>query len=83
MANWPKISIVTCTYNGERVIEDYFKYIFSQDYPKNKIELIVADGGSSDRTLDIIEKYRKKYPKIIKFMHNPRQYSMGKVLWRE
>ncbi|NCN98861.1 hypothetical protein COU62_03815 [Candidatus Pacearchaeota archaeon CG10_big_fil_rev_8_21_14_0_10_35_219] len=78
MANWPKISIVTCTYNGERVIEDYFKYIFSQDYPKNKIELIVADGGSSDRTLDIIEKYRKKYPKIIKFMHNPRQYSMGK-----
>ena len=39
MKNWPKISIVTCTYNGDRVMEDYFKLIFAQDYPKDKIEI--------------------------------------------
>lgn len=75
---FPKISIVTCTYNGERTIEDYLKHIFFQDYPKNKIELILADGGSDDKTIEIINKYRKKYPKIIKFMHNPKKVSIGK-----
>lgn len=78
MKNIPEISIVTCTYNGERVIEDYFINIFKQDYPLNKVEIIVADGGSTDKTLEIIEKYRKKYPKIVKYFHNKKKYSIGK-----
>ncbi len=74
----PKISIVTCTYNGERVIEEYFSHIFSQNYPLEKIELIIADGGSKDKTLEIIKKYEKLYPKTLKFMINKKQYSIGK-----
>ena len=42
------------------------------------MELILADGGSTDKTLDIIKKYQKKYPKIIKFFRNKAQYSIGK-----
>ncbi|MFA5020176.1 MAG: glycosyltransferase [Candidatus Pacearchaeota archaeon] len=78
MEKLPKISIVTCTYNGDRVIGKYFEHIFAQDYPKDKIELILADGGSKDKTLEIIEKYRKKYPKIVRFMVNPKQFSIGR-----
>ncbi|MEM3122263.1 MAG: glycosyltransferase [Candidatus Pacearchaeota archaeon] len=76
--NWPKLSICTCTYNGERIIEKYFEGIFSQEYPKDKIEIILGDGGSKDKTLQVIKKYRKKYPKIIKFFYNKKKFSMGK-----
>ncbi|PIN90853.1 hypothetical protein COU60_00730 [Candidatus Pacearchaeota archaeon CG10_big_fil_rev_8_21_14_0_10_34_76] len=74
----PKVSIVTCTYNGDRIIEEYFQGIFSQDYPLENIEIILGDGGSTDRTLKIIEGYIKKYPEIIKKFHNKMQFSIGK-----
>ena len=76
--DWPKISIVTCTYNGERVIEEYFSCIFNQDYPLEKVELIIADGGSKDGTLDVIDKYKMLYPDVVRFMVNEKQYSIGK-----
>ena len=53
-----KISIITACYNETGTIEKTFQSIFSQTY-KN-IESIVIDGGSTDGTLDIIEKYRNK-----------------------
>ena len=75
---FPKISIITCTYNGERIIDKYFKYLFSQNYPLNKIEVILSDGGSIDKTLDVIKKYQKKYPKNIKLMNNPTKTKVGR-----
>jgi len=54
--DFPKLSIATCTYNGDRILEEYLEGIFSQDYPKDKIEIIFGDGGSTDGTLKIIEK---------------------------
>jgi len=75
---FPKVSIATCTYNGDRIIEEYFEHIFSQDYPKDKMEIILADGGSTDKTLEIIKKYQKKYPKMINLFHNKEQFSIGK-----
>jgi len=79
----PEISIITCTYNGERIINDYLKSIFSQDYPIEKIELILADGGSRDKTLEIIKNYQKKYPRIIKLIHNEKQYAEGKGMGKD
>ncbi len=77
-ANLPKISFVLCTFNGERTLEKCLASFFSQDYPLSKIELIIADGGSKDKTLEIISAYKKKYPKIVKFFHNNRQFADGK-----
>src|SRR3989344_1209351 len=74
---YPKLSIITCTYNGERVIEDYFKNLFLQDYPQDKIELIISDGGSTDKTQKIIKKYKKKFPKIIKLLKNKARFKVG------
>ena len=73
-----KLSIVTCTYNGERTIEEFLNGIFSQDYPLDEIELILMDGGSNDKTLDIIQEYKKKYPKIIRLVHNLKRYGDGR-----
>lgn len=54
------ISVLIPTLNSERVLEDCLKSIVNQDYPKDKIEIIVADGGSTDRTLEIAKKYKAK-----------------------
>jgi glycosyltransferase involved in cell wall biosynthesis len=51
----PLISIITVVYNGVKTIEQTFKSVFNQGY--NNIEYIVIDGGSTDGTIEIIEKY--------------------------
>lgn len=54
----PSLSIVIPTLNSAAVLEKCLLSIFVQDYPKNKIEIIIADGGSVDGTLDIAKKYK-------------------------
>ena len=55
----------------------------AQDYPKEKIEILLGDGGSKDKTIGIIKSYEKKYPKIVKLIHNPKQYSEGKGMGKD
>lgn len=50
-----KISIITVSYNSENTIETTFKSVLQQTY--SNIEYIVVDGGSTDGTLKIAEKY--------------------------
>lgn len=54
---FPTISTVTATRNSIRTIEACLKSIRDQEYPKHYIEIIVADGGSTDGTLEIAKKY--------------------------
>lgn len=53
----PKFSIITVTYNAEKVLEDTIQSVITQSY-KN-VEYIIVDGGSKDRTLLIAEKYKE------------------------
>lgn len=56
----PSISIVIPTLNSGSVLEKCLESISIQKYPKSKIEIIISDGGSTDRTLDISKKYGVK-----------------------
>jgi glycosyltransferase involved in cell wall biosynthesis len=60
MNNPPSISIVIPTLNCEKLLKQCLESIENQDYPKNKIEIIIADGGSKDNTLKTARKYTRK-----------------------
>ena len=51
-----KISLITVVYNGEAFLKDCFASVFTQTY--RDIEYIVIDGGSTDKTLAIIEEHK-------------------------
>src|SRR5262245_2696181 len=54
-ANGPLVSIVTPTLNSDRFLEDTIRSVIAQEYAH--VEYIVMDGGSSDRTLDILQQH--------------------------
>jgi glycosyltransferase involved in cell wall biosynthesis len=56
----PTISVCMATLNAENVLEECLFLLASQDYPKDKIELLVGDGGSTDSTRTIVKKYGGK-----------------------
>lgn len=64
-----KISFIIPTYNAAFHIGRCLKSIRSQNYPQENVEIIVADGGSVDNTLDFAKKYN------CKIFYNPKRLS--------
>ena len=51
------VSIVMPTFNSARTIEKSLQSISEQDYPRSSVEILLLDGGSTDETLKIGERY--------------------------
>ena len=60
-----KLTIVTTTYNQEKYIQEALDSFISQktNFP---FEILISDDGSTDKTREIIESYKTKYPDIVK-----------------
>ncbi|MCR8455911.1 MAG: glycosyltransferase [Candidatus Korarchaeota archaeon] len=57
----PVVSIILTTFNSEDTVFDVLSAIARQDMSLKSIELIVVDGGSKDRTLEIVNEFLRKY----------------------
>jgi glycosyltransferase involved in cell wall biosynthesis len=55
--SFPKISIITPSYNQAKFFEDTIRSLLLQEYPN--LEIIIIDGGSTDGSVEIIKKYEK------------------------
>ncbi len=67
LKNYPKVSVVVCSYNGARTLEACLTPLLQMDYPD--YEVILVDDGSTDSTQEIM----KDFPKV----KNIRQKNMG------
>jgi glycosyltransferase involved in cell wall biosynthesis len=64
----PMVSVVIPTLNAERYLDECLESVRGQDYPRDRIEVILADGGSEDRTLSIARRHG-----VDKILENPRK----------
>lgn len=72
----PFISIIVPVRNMERTIGTTFDYLMNVEYPRDRMEIVFADGGSTDNTISIIKNYQKEHP-FIKLVEIPKCPSPG------
>jgi len=68
----PKISIIIPILNEENYIESCLTSVLESDYGREKMEIFIVDGGSSDGTLKIVQNFQKQYDGI-ELLHNPQK----------
>ena len=81
--NSPLFSIVTVCYNSEKTIERTIKSVLAQQY--TNYEYIIVDGGSTDRTLDIVKNYEPLFEGRMKWKSEPDKGiydAFNKGIWR-
>lgn len=64
LTNYPHVTILIPAYNEELSIGDTISYVSNLEYPKNKLEIIVINDGSKDKTKDVILKNISKYKNV-------------------
>ena len=72
----PLVSVITIVYNADMTLERTIKSVLKQTY--NNIEYIIIDGGSTDKSLDIIKHYSKDLEYFISEPDNGLYAAMNK-----
>lgn len=77
------LSLVIPCRNEEKHISKCLESIFAGEFPKDRMEILVVDGMSTDRTRVILEEYQRKWP-MIRILDNPHRLipiAMNIGLW--
>jgi succinoglycan biosynthesis protein ExoA len=72
----PLVSIVIPCLDEERYITNLLDSLGAQDYGPDGIEVVVADGGSTDRTRELVEGYASRFMRLA-LVDNPKRITVG------
>lgn len=67
----PTVTVVVAARNEERHIAALLDSLEAQTYPTDRFELVLADGGSTDRTADIVEEWSTTHSLTVRLIDNP------------
>src|ERR1051325_10230628 len=68
--DWPLVSVVMPVRNEARFVARLLEQVLAQDYPANRLEILVADGMSDDGTRQILDDLATKHPRM-RVIDNP------------
>lgn len=60
----PRVSVIVPAYNGEHDIHETLDCLIAQDYPSDRVEFLIVDNHSRDRTADVIERYARNHDNL-------------------
>jgi glycosyltransferase involved in cell wall biosynthesis len=69
----PFVSIVMPVFNEERFIAHALGQVLAQDYPPDRVEILVADGMSTDKTREIVHDFERRHPQV-RLIDNPARF---------
>ena len=70
----PTLSIIIPCYNEEKTIRTLLDAILAQTYPREKMEVVIADGLSDDRTREVIAAFQQEHPDLdLRLVDNPKR----------
>jgi succinoglycan biosynthesis protein ExoA len=70
----PSVSVIVPVRNEARSIENTLRLLLTQDFPRDRYEVIVADGVSTDETVPIVRRLQGEFPNL-KLVFNPGRFS--------
>ena len=65
----PKISVVIPSFNQAEFLSETLDSVIAQNYPN--LEIFVSDGGSTDRSVEILQRYSEEFPTLIRYDSRP------------
>ncbi|MDI3508672.1 MAG: hypothetical protein PWP55_864 [Clostridiales bacterium] len=72
-SNQPTVTVMVVAHNEEKVILGKLNNLISLDYPKDKIEFLIASDNSTDATTDIVRKFIKDHPEVKMRLYETRE----------
>ena len=66
VSEYPMISVIIPVKNEEKTLSSSIDSIIKNDYPSDKMEIIIVEDGSVDKTYDVAKNYERLYPGLVK-----------------
>lgn len=73
----PSVTLLIAAYNEEKNISEKVKNSLALNYPKDKLEIMVASDGSSDRTHEIVSQYEDQGVKLLRFERRGKIFALN------